>query len=367
LNATPFNLNDMKLLEPVNLGGLQLHNRIAMAPMTRSRATGNIPNALIAEYYGQRSSAGLIITEGTSPSPNGLGYSRIPGIYSKEQVAGWKLVTDAVHHNGGHIFLQIMHTGRIAAVQNLPAGGVIVAPSAIAAPGQMWTDSEQMVPNATPKEMTAEDIAATIAEYKQAAINAIEAGFDGVELHSASGYLPNQFLSTNANQRSDNYGGGYENRSRFVIDVLKAMSDAIGSHKVGIKLSPGMAFNDIEMDDAAQLFPYLLQQFNTLNLAYVHVMRVPNWEVAPNSFEVVKTFRETYKGTLLVGCAFDKESGEQLLQAGQADIMVYGSLFISNPDLPARFEQDAPFNAPDQGSFYTPGAKGYTDYPAIGN
>ncbi len=357
----------MKLLEPIKVGDLQLQNRMAMAPMTRSRAIGNIPNELIAEYYKQRSSAGLIITEGTSPSPNGLGYSRIPGIFSKEQVAGWKLVTDAVHQNGGHIFMQLMHTGRIAAIQNLPEGGVILAPSAIPAAGQMWTDAAGMVPNGTPKEMTKEEITSTIAEYRQAAINAIEAGMDGVELHSASGYLPNQFLSTSANHRTDEYGGSIQNRSRFVIEVLKAMSDAIGSHKIGIKLSPGMAFNDIEIDDAAQLFPYLLEQLNGLDLAYVHVMRVPNWDVTPNSFEVVKTFRETYKGKLLVGCAFDKESGEQLLQAGQADVLVYGSLFISNPDLPARFEHNAPLAAPDQSTFYTPGAAGYTDYPLSEN
>ncbi len=344
---------------------MQLHNRMAMAPMTRSRAIGNIPNALIAEYYKQRSSAGLIITEGTAPSPNGLGYARIPGIYSKEQVAGWKLVTDAVHENNGHIFMQIMHTGRIAATQNLPEGGIVLAPSAIPAHGQMWTDAAGMVPNATPKEMTIDEIKSTIEEYKQAGINAIEAGFDGVELHSASGYLPNQFLSTSANQRTDEYGGSVENRSRFVIEVLTAMSQAIGSHKVGLKLSPGMAFNDIEIDDATQLFPYLLQQLNGMALAYVHVMRVPNWEVTPNSFEVVKTFRETYKGTLLVGCAFDRESGEQLLQDDQADMMVYGSLFLSNPDLPARFEKEAVLNAPDQATFYTPGATGYTDYPSL--
>ena len=318
---------------------MHLPNRMAMAPMTRSRAIGNIPNALMAEYYAQRSGAGLIIAEGVSPSPNGLGYARIPGVYSKEQVEGWKLVAKAVHDKKGHIFMQLMHTGRIAAVQNLPAGAVVLGPSAIQAAGQMWTDTEQMVPNALPKEMTTEDIKNTIAEYKQAALNAIEAGFDGVELHCASGYLPNQFISTSANKRTDDYGGSIQNRSRFVIEILTAMCNAIGSHKVGIKLSPGMAFNDIEMPDAAQLFPYLLQQLNELNLAYVHVMRVPNWEVSPNSFEVVKTFREKYKGILLVGCAFDKESGEQLLEAGQADMMVYGSLFLSNPDLPKRFEQ----------------------------
>lgn len=355
----------MKLLATIKVGDMQLHNRMAMAPMTRSRALGNVANELMATYYKQRSNAGLIITEGVAPSPNGLGYARIPGIFTREQLESWKQVTKAVHENNGHIFMQLMHTGRIAAPQNMPEGSVILAPSAITANGQMWTDSEGMVPNAAPKAMTTDDIKNTIAEYKQAAINAIEAGFDGVELHSASGYLPNQFLSTNANRRTDEYGGSAQNRSRFVIETLKAMTEAIGSKKVGIKVSPGMAFNDIEIDDAPELFAYLLEELNNLDLAYVHVMRIPNWEVTPNSFEVVKTFREKYNGTLLVGCAFDKESGEQLLQENKADMIVYGSLFLSNPDLPKRFELNAPLSAPDQSTFYTPDAAGYTDYPIL--
>ena len=355
----------MKLLEQVKIGDMQLHNRMAMAPMTRSRAIGNIPNQLMAAYYKQRSSAGLIITEGVATSPNGLGYARIPGLYSAGQVAGWKLVTDAVHENGGHIFAQLMHCGRIAATQNMPEGAEVLAPSPIAAEGQMWTDSNGMVPNATPAEMSKDDITRAIEEHKQAALHAIEAGFDGVELHAASGYLPNQFISTNANRRTDEYGGSIENRSRFILEALKAMTGAIGSHKVGIKLSPGMAFNDLETDDAPELFPYLLKEFNSLDLAYVHVMRIPKWEAAPNGFEVIKTFRQLYTGSLLAGCAFDKESGEQLLEDGQADMLVYGSLFVSNPDLPARFEQDAPLNAPDQSTYYTSEAAGYTDYPAL--
>ncbi|WP_447641987.1 MULTISPECIES: alkene reductase [Chitinophagaceae] len=352
----------MKLLEPVKIGGLQLRNRIVMAAMTRSRAIGNVPNLLMAEYYQQRSSAGLIVTEGAAPSPDGLGYCRIPGIFSEEQIEGWKAITKAVHKVDGAIFLQILHTGRIAAKQNLPNGAEIVAPSAIAAAGEIWTDTDQMVSLPVPREMTLTDIAAAIAGYKQAAINAMAAGFDGVELHAATGYLPNQFLSNHANQRSDEYGGSMENRSRFVTEVLKAMSDAIGSHKVGIKFSPGMTFNDCEIDDAAKLFPYLLKQINALGLAYVCVMRLPGY----NGFDVLKVFRETYTGTLMVNLGYDKNSGEQALRSGQADLVAYGSLFISNPDLPARFALDTPLAIPDQNTYYSSGAAGFTDYPVLG-
>lgn len=356
----------IKLLEPVKVGGLQLRNRIVMAAMTRSRALGNVPNLLMVEYYKQRSSAGLIVTEGTAPSPDGLGYCRTPGIFSKEQIEGWKAVTKAVHEAGGAIFLQILHTGRIAAKQNLPSGGEIVAPSAVAAIGKIWTDTDQMVSLPVPREMTLTDIAAAIADYKEAAINAMAAGFDGVELHAATGYLPNQFLSNHANQRTDEYGGTIEKRSRFVIAVLKAMSDAIGGHKVGIKFSPGMTYNDSGIDDAAMLFPYLLKQINALDLAYVCVMRLPGYELSENGFDVIKVFREIYKGTLMVNLGYDKKSGEEVLLSGQADLVAYGSLFISNPDLPARFALDVPLAAPDQNTYYSSGAAGFTDYLAFG-
>ncbi|RYX98831.1 alkene reductase [bacterium] len=330
-----------------------------MAPMTRSRAINNLPNELMVEYYEQRSSAGLIITEGVAPSINGLGYARIPGLYSDEQVEGWKKITDAVHKNGSKIFVQLMHTGRIASKPNMPEGAKVIAPSAIQAKGQMWTDAQGMLEHDVPEEMSIEDIKNTIAEYVKASENAIKAGFDGIELHAASGYLPNQFLSTNANLRTDQYGGSVENRSRFVLETLTAIGNSIGFDKLGIKLSPGMAFNDIEVNDADTIFPYLVEQLNSLNLAYLHVMRT-------QTFDAIGTFRDTYKGSFLIGAGFDRDSGEEVLTANKADMVVYGTLYISNPDLPKRFETGSELNKSDQATYYGAGAEGYIDYPFLG-
>ena len=230
-------------VQPFKLGTIELKNRIVMAPMTRSRAIGNLANSLIAEYYTQRADAGLIITEGTSPSPDGLGYSRIPGMYTDAQVESWKAVTDAVHAGGGKIFMQIMHTGRISHTANMPEGATVKGASPIAADSQMWTDTDGMQPTPTPEEIT--DIPALIAEYVHSAQSAIAAGFDGVEVHSANGYLPMQFLSPASNQRTDNYGGSAENRNRFVLEVTEAIANAIGKEKTGIRLSPYNSFNGI--------------------------------------------------------------------------------------------------------------------------
>ncbi len=356
----------MKLLTTVTLGKHTLKNRIAMAPMTRCRAIGNVANTLIANYYAQRASAGLIISEGISPSPNGLGYARIPGIYSAAQVASWKPVTDAVHKNGGVIFAQLMHTGRIAQQSNLPADAKIIAPSAIKAQGHIFSDTLGMVEHGSPIEMDTKMISDVIAEYATAAKNAIEAGFDGVEIHSASGYLPNQFLATNANHRTDVYGGSYENRSRFVLQIIEAVTAAIGSDKVGIKFSPGMAYNDIHIDDSKAVYGYLASSLNKYNLAYVHVMRhvdhLHENAEASGGFDSIQLFRSLYNGTLLIGAGYTKETAETLLQQGNADMVVFGNLFISNPDLPKRFETNADLQPADRHSYYTADEKGFTDY-----
>src|SRR5688572_11888216 len=260
-------------LTPYRLGNTELKNRIVMAPMTRSRAINNMPNDLIAEYYAQRASAGLIITEGTAPSPNGLGYARIPGIFSVEQINGWKKITSAVHEKGGKIFVQLMHTGRIGHNLNLPFGARLLAPSAIAAQGEMWTDQEGMKGNPTPHAMTPEQIAETKREFVQAAKNAMYAGFDGIELHAANGYLLEQFLSAHANQRKDNYGGSIENRSRFVLEVAREISNVIGKEKTAIRLSPFGIFNDIQHDHTSTdaLYGYLAEELNKIGVAYVHI------------------------------------------------------------------------------------------------
>lgn len=359
----------MKLLSSVTLGKHTLKNRMAMAPMTRCRAVGNVANSLIATYYAQRASAGLIITEGISPSPNGLGYARIPGIYSAEQVASWKPVTAAVHKNGGVIFAQLMHTGRIAHQSNLPEGAKIIAPSAIKAQGHIFSDSLGMVEHGSPLEMDHEMINEVISEYATAARNAIEAGFDGIEIHSASGYLPNQFLATNANQRTDVYGGSYDNRARLVLEIVEAVTTAIGSDKVGIKFSPGMAYNDIHIADSKAIYSYLASSLNKFNLAYVHVMRhVDHLHENPETsegFDSIQLFRNLYKGTLLIGAGYSKESAELLLEQGNADMVVFGNLFISNPDLPKRFETNADLQPALRNMFYTADEKGFTDYRAL--
>lgn len=261
------------LFTSTQLGSLPLKNRIVMAPLTRSRAIGNLPNALMAKYYRLRADAGLIITEGTSPSPNGLGYPRIPGLFNEEQVQGWRRVTDGVHQAGGRILVQLMHTGRVGHPANLPAGASVVAPSAVAAPGEMWTDADEMQPHPVPREMSEVDIAQSIAEYAAAAKLAMQAGFDGAELHAANGYLIDQFLNTASNQRSDRWGGNIENRIRFAVEVAKASIAAIGAERVGMRISPYGVFNgqvaDTEMD---ALYLRLIDELNALGLLYIHIV-----------------------------------------------------------------------------------------------
>jgi N-ethylmaleimide reductase len=354
------------LFSKTTLGSLTLQNRLVMSPLTRNRATGNVPNELMVQYYAQRASAGLIVTEGTSPSPNGLGYARIPGIFSAAQIAGWKQVTEAVHPLGARMFMQLMHCGRIAHPLNLPAGARILAPSAVAAAGEMYTDAEGMKPNAMPEAMTEADIRTTIEEYAQAARNAVAAGFDGVELHSANGYLLEQFLRPNSNQRTDRYGGSIENRARFVLEVTAAAIAAIGKDRVGIRLSPFGVFNDMPPYAAMEAdYTYLAGQLNALGPVYIHLVdhSAIGAPTVPDSMKA--TFRTVFKRTLILSGGYDAARAESDLAAGKADLIAFGRPFLANPDLVARLKAGVALNAPDMSTFYTPGPKGYTDYPSL--
>jgi N-ethylmaleimide reductase len=353
------------LFSTYRLGNLELKSRIVMSPMTRSRAINNIPNELIAEYYSQRSGAGLIITEGTSPSPNGLGYSRIPGIYSHEQVEGWKKVTEAVHKGGAKIFVQLMHTGRVGHPLNLPQGAEIIAPSAVKPAGQMWTDSQQLQDYPTPRAMTIDDLVHTRNEYTSAAKNAIAAGFDGVELHGANGYLLEQFLSPFSNTRNDSYGGSKENRSRFVLEVAKAVADAIGKGKTGIRLSPYGVSNDMPAyPEIDAVYKYLAEKLNSMGLAYIHLVDHSTMGAPPVSHELKKEIRKIFKNTLILSGGYNIERAQTDLSSGHADLIAFGRPFINNPDLPLRLLNSWPLSENlDRNTFYTPDSKGYTDYP----
>ncbi len=349
---------------PLHKNGADFRNRIVMAPMTRSRALGNIPNDLIAEYYAQRATAGLIITEGTSPSPNGLGYARIPGIFSQAQVEGWKKITEAVHQKGSKIFLQIMHTGRVSHSANMPAGAKIIAPSAVIADGDMWTDSLGMQKNELPETMTAEEVQTTIQEYVQAARNAIEAGFDGVEIHSANGYLPNQFLNPTANTRTDEYGGSIENRCRFVLEITQGIVTAIGKDKTGIRFSPYNPFNGIAPDpETFATFDYLTKELDKIGILYIHLM---DYAARSNEegLQLIAKIRRNFSGIYILNAGYTKERAAHALDHEKADMIALGSLFISNPDLPYRLENDKELAAANAATFYTGDAVGYTDYPA---
>ncbi|MFH1984560.1 MAG: alkene reductase [Pseudomonadota bacterium] len=349
------------------LGPLELQNHLVMAPMTRCRATDNVPTELMAEYYAQRGAAGLIITEGTSPSPNGLGYPRIPGIFSSAQSAGWKPITDAVHAKGARIFIQLMHCGRIGHPLNLPAGARLLAPSAVAAAGEMYTDAEGMKPHPAPQEMSAADLKTALAEFVQAAENAVAAGFDGIELHSANGYLLEQFIRPNSNRRTDNYGGPIENRARFVLEVVEATIRAIGKDRVGIRLSPFGVFNDMPVyDEMTADYTYLAEQLETRGLVYIHLVDHSPMGAPPVPDAIKETFRKIYKRTLILSGGYDAERAESDIAAGKCDLVAVGRPFLANPDLVARWKAGAAVTAPDMSTFYTPGPKGYTDYPLLG-
>lgn len=356
------------LFEPKKIGSISLKNSIVMAPMTRSRAIDNIPNDLMATYYAQRADAGLIITEGTSPSANGLGYARIPGIYSPEQVEGWKKVTKAVHEKGGKIVVQLMHTGRISHPANMPNASTILAPSAVRPAGQMWTDALQMQDFPTPKEMILEEIEYTKAEYVTAAKNAIEAGFDGVELHAANGYLLEQFLSPISNIRTDEYGGAIDRRCRFVLEVVEGVVAAIGKDKTGIRLSPyGVASDMPHYDDIDIEYEYLTSALNKLDIAYIHLVDHSSMGATAVPLEIKKKIRADFKNTLILCGGFDKKAAEDTIASGLCDLIAFGRPFINNPDLVDRLKKDEALSQDlKMDLFYTSGAEGYTDYPIFG-
>ena len=350
------------------MGPNELLNRIVMSPMTRNRATGNLPNELMAEYYGQRATAGLIITEGTSPSPNGLGYPRIPGIYSPEQTEKWRLITDSVHAGGGKIFIQLMHTGRVGNRLNLPPGADMIAPSPVALNGGVWTDSAGEQPYDTPREMTAEDITKTIAEYAQGARNAIKAGFDGVEIHGANGYLITQFLDPGSNLRNDEYGGDAGRRNRFAINVTEAVVAAIGAERVGIRLSPYGLFNDMSgtYEGIADQYAMLAAGLGKFKIAYLHLvdhsaMGAPTPDPTAVK-QICREFRTMGGGATILSGGYDRNRAEADLGNGAANLVAFGRPFIANPDLVARLRSESPLEAPDQSTFYSGGSAGYTDY-----
>ncbi|MBC7389224.1 MAG: alkene reductase [Opitutaceae bacterium] len=360
-------MSTSKLFSTYKLGSIELKNRMVMAPMTRSRAIGNIPNDLMAEYYAQRAEAGLIITEGTSPSPDGLGYARIPGLFSKEQVEGWKITTKAVHDKGGKIFVQLMHTGRIGHQDNLPAGAKIVSPSAIKAAGQMYTDQNGMQDHPVPHALTLEEIEKVKGEFVNAAKNAIQAGFDGIELHSANGYLLEQFIHPDTNKRTDAYGGSIENRSRFVLEVAQAAADSIGKEKVGIRVSPYGVFNDLSLyDDIIPTYTHIAKELDKIGIAYIHVVDHSAQGAPEVKQEVKDSIRQNFKGTYILSGGYTKESSENDLQANKGDLVAFGVKYLSNPDLVTRFKNDVLLNADIKfDKFYTPGPEGFTDYPTI--
>lgn len=353
------------LFTPFSLRDTELANRVVMSPLTRSRAVdSNTANRLMATYYAQRAGAGLIITEGTSPSPNGLGYPRIPGLFHAGQVAGWRLVTDAVHAKGGKIVVQLMHTGRVSQEGNLPAGGVVMGPSPGVCPGDMYVDGKGLLPHTPPRVMTEADIAATVAEYAHAARLAIEAGFDGVELHAANGYLLEQFLNANINQRSDGYGAGAEGRNRIVLEVARAAVAAIGAARVGIRLSPYGVVNAAGAYDGVDAqYVSLVKELSALGLMYVHVLDHCAMGTPPVPAAIKAALRAAFDGPFILAGGFDQASARQALDAGHADLIAFGRPFIANPDLVLRMRHDQPLSAPDPATFYTPGEQGYTDYP----
>jgi N-ethylmaleimide reductase len=355
------------LFEHYKLAGLELANKVVMAPMTRSRALGNVPNAMMAQYYGQRASAGLIITEGVSPSPNGLGYARIPGLFNEEQVKGWGLVTQAVHQQGGKIFVQLMHTGRVTHVDNLPSGAQVLSPSAAVCPGEMWTDKSMgMHPHSLPHAMDQAQIEAVIQEFVQSARLAIEAGFDGIELHAANGYLLEQFLSPLINDRSDGYGGSAAARNRLVLEIAKACVAAIGAEHVGIRISPHGVFNGTgPFEGMEEQYVSLTQGLSQLGLVYLHVVDHSAMGAPPVPQALKQTLRQNFAQTFIAVGGFDAQTAEKVLLAKDADLVAFGRPFISNPDLVSRMKSGATLAVADMGTFYTPGEKGYIDYPAL--
>lgn len=354
------------LFTTIELGPLTLPNRIVMAPMTRNRAgDGLAPQPLNVEYYVQRASAGLIITEGSQVSPQGCGYPGTPGIYSDAQVAGWRRVVDAVHAHGGRIYLQLWHVGRISHPSLQEDGALPVAPSAVCPAGEAVTYGG-MQPFATPRALAREEIPGIVADYRLAAVNALSAGFDGVEIHAANGYLIDQFLRDGSNRREDDYGGSVVNRSRLLEEVTTAVCEVWGAGRVAVRLSPLNPFNDMRDSDPAALFGHVVERLNDFPLAYLHVTEMGKEAVgaAGPSFDL-RRLRERYHGIYMTNGGYDKVSADRAIASGEADLVAFGALYIANPDLVERFATGAPLIAPDPATYYGGGAEGYTDYPPL--
>lgn len=347
------------LFSPVALGAIELANRIVMAPMTRDRAgIDDVPTALMVEYYAQRASAGLIVTEGVQPSPVGKGYWRTPGIHSAAQVEGWRKVADAVHARGGRIVMQLMHCGRVVVPANRGFDAAVIAPSALPCPVQVPGPDGTPMDTASPRAIEAAEIPALLEEYAAAARNAIAAGCDGVELHCASGYLINQFLNPASNHRSDEYGGSAENRIRFPIMVLKALADAIGADRVGFRISPGNPYNGMDPADPAATFAPFVKAADALGLAFLHVVDMGLAEV-----DTLALLRANFRGPIITNNNLKADSARAVLDAGRADAVSFGRAFIANPDLVERIREGAPLAKPDFSLLYTGEARGFTDYP----
>ena len=355
-----------KTFEPYVLGAITLANHIVMAPMTRSRAIGGIPNEMMVTYYRQRAGAGLIVTEGTSPAPEGLGYARIPGLYNREHVVGWRRVTDAVHEEGGHIFVQLMHTGRIFHELNLPGGAQGVAPSAIAAGGQMWTDQAQLQPYGTPRALRLDELGKVREEYIRSAGLAIEAGFDGVELHGANGYLLEQFLNPTSNQRDDTHGGSVPNRARFVLEVVRGLADAIGPERTAIRLSPWSKAGDLaHYPETDETYAYLANELQKIGVVYVHLLDPARY--GADAAQTLTSVRRQFTNTLILNGGYHTlDAIEGVLTSRKADLVAVGRPFISNPDFVERLRAGIPLTDPNPATFYAAGpsgfAEGYTDY-----
>ena len=355
-----------KLFEPLKLGPITLPNRLVMAPLTRNRAVppGMVPSPLAVEYYGQRASAGLLITEASQVSQQGQGYQDTPGIYSKEQVAGWRKVTDRVHDNGGRIFIQLWHVGRVSHISLQPNGGAPVAPSAVRAKGKTFVGGT-FADISEPRALELSEIPGIIDSFKRATKNALEAGFDGVEIHGANGYLLDQFAKDGANKRTDAYGGSIENRAKLMLEVSKAVAAEAGAERTGIRISPVTPANDISDSNPQPLFDYIVDGLEALKLVYIHVIEGSTGgprDVAPFDY---LSLRKRFKGAYVANNGYDFELANKVLSAGEADLIAFGKLFIANPDLVERLKRGAPLNAPDKATFYGGDAKGYTDYPVL--
>jgi len=347
------------LFEPLQLGEIALANRVVMAPMTRSRADADaVPTPLMVEYYGQRASAGLIVSEGIAPSRHGIGYCRTPGLYTDEQVAGWRRVTDAVHAAGGRIVAQLMHCGRVCSRLNKAADAETVAPSAVRAAGRMYTDAAGMQEMDMPRALALEEIPRVVEEYAAATRNALAAGFDGVELHCTSGYLPMQFMAVNTNLRTDAYGGSAAHRVRFVVETLEALTGVAGAGKVGMRICPANPFNDVVDPEPAETYGELLARSAHLHLAYLHVIRSPR-----RDFDAFAFAKEHFRGALILNDGFDGHSASLAVAEGRGAAVSFGRHFIGNPDLVRRLREDLPLADFDPKTMYTPGPVGYTDYP----